>query len=95
MRGHYGARGQIDTGPVREALAGSARALHSIVGWAIAFRVFWGKVVKTLRYASVINSNGFRMQRTEGSLCLLQNLSRRKYKFVLPSEEHHDNLKTC
>ena len=33
MRGHYSARGQIGTVPVRAALAGPARALHSIVGW--------------------------------------------------------------
>ena len=36
MRGYYSARGQIDTGPVREALAGPAWALHSIVGWVEA-----------------------------------------------------------
>ena len=33
MRDHCSARGQIDTGPVRAALAGPAWALHSIVGW--------------------------------------------------------------
>ena len=36
MRGHCSARGQIGTGPVREALAGPAWALHSIVGWIVA-----------------------------------------------------------
>ena len=36
MRGRYSARGQIGTGPVRAALAGPARALHSIVGWDVA-----------------------------------------------------------
>ena len=36
MRGHYSARGQIDAGPVRAALAGPAQALHSIVGWGVA-----------------------------------------------------------
>ena len=33
MWGHYSARGQIGTVPVRAALAGPAWALHSIVGW--------------------------------------------------------------
>ena len=33
MRGHCSARGQIGTVPVRAALAGPSRALHSTVGW--------------------------------------------------------------
>ena len=33
MWGQYSARGQIDTGFVRGALAGPAWALHSIDGW--------------------------------------------------------------
>ena len=35
MWGHYSARGQIGTVPVRAALAGPAWVLHSIVGWAL------------------------------------------------------------
>ena len=35
MRDHCSARGQIGTVPVRKALAGLARALHSIVVWAV------------------------------------------------------------
>ena len=53
MWGHCSARGQIGTGPVRAALAGSAWALHSIVGWGVAtltevtkFKFRFGKITQ-------------------------------------------------
>ena len=44
MWGHYSARGQIDTGPVRAALAGLQWALHRIVGWESIYPLTRAKI---------------------------------------------------